>query len=377
MTDNTASREKNSPQFEMYSTTKDAWDGMFEALTAARVSILWEVYSFADDRAGHRFIELLKAKARLGVEVRMIVDHIGSRLLTAKTLDELRLSGVEVLVYNRVRFQLNIARSFVRLWQRNHRKVLIIDDETVFIGGVNVSFLATEWADLHVKLVGRELVAPLLYDFAATYRTLHNHPLVGRFGFVKKERVVVPWANGQISFVSLAPHWGSDRKFLRNFYLKALASARTKVTLITPYYVPYKRFLTELAKARKRGVEVEIITPVRSDHRFVDYMSYYYLELSERLGAKIFLLPYMNHAKGFLIDGAAGLIGSSNFTHRSFLANAESDVFFRNPAMVKRFEEIVETWKVSAASVGESGQKKHRIRAGFLNWIAQLFKEYV
>jgi cardiolipin synthase len=144
MTDNTASREKNSPQFEMYSTTKDAWDGMFEALTAARVSILWEVYSFADDRAGHRFIELLKAKARLGVEVRMIVDHIGSRLLTAKTLDELRLSGVEVLVYNRVRFQLNIARSFVRLWQRNHRKVLIIDDETVFIGGVNVSFLATE-----------------------------------------------------------------------------------------------------------------------------------------------------------------------------------------------------------------------------------------
>jgi phosphatidylserine/phosphatidylglycerophosphate/cardiolipin synthase-like enzyme len=169
------------------------------------VSILWEVYSFADDRAGHRFIELLKAKARLGVEVRMIVDHIGSRLLPAKTLDELRLSGVEVLFYNRVRFQLNIARSFVRLWQRNHRKVLIIDDETAFIGGVNVSFLATEWADLHVKLVGRELVAPLLYDFAATYRTLHNHPLVGRFGFVKKERVVVPWANDQISFVSLSP----------------------------------------------------------------------------------------------------------------------------------------------------------------------------
>jgi phosphatidylserine/phosphatidylglycerophosphate/cardiolipin synthase-like enzyme len=119
-------------------------------------------------------------------------------------------------------------RSFVRLWQRNHRKVLLIDDEIAFIGGVNVGFLATEWADLHVKFVGRKLVAPLLHDFAATYRTLRNHPLVGRFGFVKKERIAVPWAHDQISFVSLAPHWGSDRKFLRNFYLKTLASAQFK-----------------------------------------------------------------------------------------------------------------------------------------------------
>lgn len=363
--------------FALFSTTKEAWDAMYLALEAAKNSILWEIYIFADDPAGHRFVELLKNKAASGLEVRLIVDRIGSRFLSSKTLEELRRSGVEILFYNPVYFEVRFNRWFMRLWNRNHRKVLIIDEEIAFIGGVNITFAATDWDDLHLKLAGRSLITPLVLDFAATYRVSKKQRQFGRFVRVAKEERPKRWSAGDIFFVSLAPHPGSDRIFLRNFYLKAIGSARQKITLFTPYYVPYKKFLAAIVKARKRGVEVEIIVPLRTDHRFVDYMSYYFLQLSERLGATIYLLPRMNHAKGFVIDNITGLIGSSNFTHRSFSANAESDVFFKNPALVAHLQKIITQWKECSAPVGEIAQKKRPLRAGFLNWVAQLFKEYV
>lgn len=366
------------PSFGMYATTKEAWDAMYQALQAAQSSILWEVYIFADDRAGHRFVELLKNKALAGCEVKLIVDRIGSRFLSAKTVQDLERSGVEVLFYNPLHFEVRFIRWFMRLWRRNHRKVLIIDEKIAFIGGVNVTFGATDWDDLHLMLEGHEIISPLVQDFASTYATTQDPRRLGeRFKGYRRHEYSEALSEQDVSFVALTPHGGSDRAFMRNLYFKALASAKKKITLITPYYVPYKKFLTAIANARSRGVEVEIITPLRSDHRFVDYMSYYFLELSERLGATIYLLPRMNHAKGFMVDDAAGLIGSSNFTHRSFSANVESDVFFTNPAMVKRLKSIIEEWKGRAALVSESGRKNRRIRSGILNWIAQLFREYV
>lgn len=362
-------------QFALYRTTTEAWDAMYEALQQAKKNIYWEVYIFADDRAGRRFIDLLVEKALQGVTVKLVVDRIGSRFLPVKTIRKLSDAGVKILFYNPVYFEARFMRWVMRLWQRNHRKVLVIDEEVAFLGGVNITFEATDWDDLHLKFIGSELVQPLVSNFELTFRFASRQ--VSKAAFKRSKRNPRMWSFQDIFFIALAPHRGSDRAFLHRFYLKAINNAQHKIVLFTPYFTPYKKFLSMLIKAVNRGVQVEIIAPLRSDHRFIDYMSYYFLELLERLGATIYLLPKMNHAKGFLIDDTAGLVGSSNFTHRSFFANAESDVFFKNSAMIAALKMAIEHWKERSAPVGESGQKKRRIRAGILNWIAQLFREYV
>ncbi len=363
--------------FELYSTTQTAWNAMYEALKGATRSILWEVYIFADDRAGQRFVDLLVEKAQANVEVKLIVDTIGGRFLSKTAIDRLRAAGVMVLFYNPVHFEWRLMRWVARLWYRNHRKVLIIDEITAFMGGVNITFTATEWNDLHVRLDG-PVVAPLIRDFAETFvASGGERAAVSRYLSADGAKSERPVGWERFMFLAMAPHRGSDRRFVRSFYLKAVARAQKKFTLITPYYIPYKKFLNALVEARRRGVEVEIITPLRSDHRFLDYMAYYFLEVSERLGATIYLLPKMNHAKGFLVDGEAGLVGSSNFTKRSFFANAESDVYFTEPGLVEPLRQVIEEWKSRSAHVAESGQKKRRIRTGIVNWLVRYFQDYV
>lgn len=352
---------------------------MYQQLLGAQQSIFWEIYIFVDDHAGRRFVDLLCSKAIAGVEVKLVIDSVGSRFLTKKTVEQLRAAGVKVLYYNEFQFEIRFRHWFMRLWHRNHRKVLIIDEKTVFVGGVNITFIATEWDDLFLKLEGADVAMAPLRAFAKTYVISGgDRKDVQKFLMGPSHNKSVAW-DGQLVFVALAPHRGSDRKFLRNFYLQAVAQAEKRFTLITPYYIPYKKFLSAIVAARRRGVEVEIIMPVRSDHKLLDYMSYYFLEFSERLGATIYLLPKMNHGKGFLVDDTAGLVGSSNFTRRSFFANAESDIFFTQADLVARLRATAEAWKKTAASqLSESGRKKElRIRSGLVNWIAKHFSDYV
>lgn len=362
--------------YQFYSTTVSAWDAMYEALLHAQTSIYWEIYIFWDDKVGKRFVELLTEKARAGVEVKLVLDTIGSRLMSRRGVGELRKAGVQVFWYNTISPEWRFGRWINRLWRRNHRKVLIIDEKTAFIGGVNVAFPATDWYDLHLRIEG-EIIKPLLTEFARTY-TAAGGKREAMDKFLTTEFIKHFPKNELLTFINPSPYFRRTHRFLKKFYIKAVTSAEKEFTIITPYYIPHREFLHALGEARKRGVVVTIITPVRSDHRWLDYMASYFLELSEKIGATIFMLPTMNHAKGFLVDESMGLIGSSNFTYRSFHANAEADVLFKDKAMLANLSIIVDRWKGEGAQgYAEAGKKERPIRSRILKKIAEYFQDYV
>ncbi|MEK7131796.1 MAG: phospholipase D-like domain-containing protein, partial [Patescibacteria group bacterium] len=154
--------------YKFYNTTVSAWDAMRQAINDAKTSIYWEIYTLVDDLAGRPFLDILCAKAKAGIDVKLIIDAIGSFYLSKEAIRRLKDSGVKFLTFNNLRPDFIIQNWWRRVWYRTHRKVLIIDEELVFIGGVNISESSSDWSDLHLKLSGK-IVRPILFGFAKAY----------------------------------------------------------------------------------------------------------------------------------------------------------------------------------------------------------------
>ena len=154
--------------YKFYNTTASAWEGMRQALLDAKKSIYWEIYTLNDDLAGRPFIDILCAKAKAGLDVKLITDAIGSFYLSKESIVRIKNAGIKFLTFNHLRPDFVVQNWWRRVWHRTHRKVLIIDEELAFIGGVNISDSSRDWYDLHLKLSGK-IVRPILFGFAKSY----------------------------------------------------------------------------------------------------------------------------------------------------------------------------------------------------------------
>lgn len=324
-------------QYQFYSATEQAWAAMLQAIKSAKKSIFWEVYSFNDDASGERFIYEIIEKVKSGVEVKMVVDALGSIELSRKAVDRLRAAGVSFVWFNRPGFTFNLPQWFWKFVSRNHRKVLIIDEHIGFLGGVNVSNQYRNWPDLYVRITGKVL-RPLLRAFAKSYvssggkradvaRLLHP-----KLASLKDYQNRLKFLLHSSRFQRAAP--------AEQWFVQALAAAQETVHLMSPYFIPSKQFLRALAQARERGVKVNLYLPIRSDHKFMEVLARMYYRLAERAGANIFLSNKMNHGKGFTVDGKLGMVGSANLTKRSFWLNSEAGVLFSDTDMVQSLNEI-------------------------------------
>jgi len=369
--------ENNNFSYQFYHTTTEAWDAMYQAILTSQKSIYWEVYSLIDDAAGERFIEALCAKASSGVEVKIIIDAVGSFGLSGAAESRLRLAGAEVMKYNRLNLGWSVPAWINRLWKRNHRKVLLIDDEIAFLGGVNIEAPASEWYDLHLKITGK-VVRPLLRAFAKSYvRSGGDKREVRQFLHPKLTGGLTEWRQ-KINFIIHSPTTTlAGGSLLRRVYHGALELARESFTLITPYYVPDKKFLQLIARAKRRGVKVNIILPYRTDHRLMHYLSRTFFDLTERAGAALYFLRKMNHGKAFSVDNQAGLVGSSNLTPRSFFINEEAGAYFNDERMVSDLNKILVDWKEEAVPLAEVGGCERGWHSRFVDWLAKRFKDYV
>ncbi|HRY37041.1 MAG TPA: phosphatidylserine/phosphatidylglycerophosphate/cardiolipin synthase family protein [Candidatus Magasanikbacteria bacterium] len=363
--------------YKFYTTASEAWDAMYQAILDSQKSVYWEIYALGNDEIGDKFINLLIKKAGEGLDIKIIVDHLGSFSLSTTQQDNLRNAGVDLIVYNEVfKFQFNLYKWFKRIWQRNHRKVLIIDEETGFIGGVNVTVQEKEWGDLYLKIEGKT-VRPLLRQFAHSYiksggkkknvKALFHPILLKEFPSLKKK----------IGFIFHEPIFNRNNSKLKNFYYDLIRSARQSITLLTPYYIPDKKFLQLISEAKKRGVEINIILPYRPDHKFIQIASQAFYELSRKAGAKIFLLPRMHHGKAISVDGKFGSIGSNNFTHRSFYINKEADVNFQEKEMVAELNDILEELKKQAVPYDRKKFVDFWIIKKIKQWWAEKIKRIV
>ena len=315
-------------RYRFFTTSTKAWGAMLAAIGTARESIYLEMYTFHHDTAGYNFLSELERKAREGVRVVVILDAFGSFGFTPILVDRLKNAGAEVL--------------FFSYWfRRTHRKILIVDETTAFLGGVNISNYSVRWSDLQIRITGKKVVRPILHSFARVYRLCggKNPALKGR----NKPRL---FGKARLWFIE---HGLAGKRFaLKRHYTEHIDNAARSVTLVTPYFMPHHWLIAAVHRAIVRGVAIEVIVPRETDYKTVDRINHYYFDLFTKLGAKCYLAGEMNHAKAMLVDNERGTVGSQNIDAQSFDWNVESGVFFDDPQMVRDLGRIIEGWKKNA-----------------------------
>lgn len=355
--------------YELYSTTKDAWAAMYQTIQSAQRSIFWEVYMFVDDDAGRPFFDLLEKKAAAGVVVRLIVDSLGSFWLSQQRIKQLRASGVDVILFHERKKKY---RGFwQRLWARTHRKVLIVDEQIGFVGGVNIRKDMHDWQDIMVRFEG-DAVAPLLRYFARSYIIAGGDKKHVRV--LRRFRVTLhPFRDIRAIFDEPL----RKKSYAKETYVKALKKAKKRVVFFSPYYVPDREFLAGLYDARRRGVRVDILLPLRSDLRLLTYVAYGYIALMEKIGVNVHLTPRQFHGKGVVVDDEWAMVGSSNIDQTSFRDNYEANISIHDKRFVSRLRRIIDGW-LSEAKLSHIHTKKHdgvlhRAKTRIATWLYHLW----
>lgn len=311
-------------KLEILKDGEQTFSSIFDAIRAARHHIHLEYYIFADDRIGNRLKELLIEKRKQGVEVRVIVDDVGSWGLGKKFFAEIRNNGVEIFPFMEVRFP----RLTSRMNYRNHRKMVIVDGKTGFIGGINVADRYIEglprlgpWRDTHLKMEG-DAVACLQTVFAADWYFTARKNLAGEAYFPPFSE-----ADGTpVQVVAGGPD--SDWENIHQAFFTAIANAREKVWITTPYLMPPPPLLCALKTAALSHVDVRLLIPDRSDSITSRWSSFSYVEELLEAGIKIYLYDKgFTHSKFMVVDDVVSTIGSSNFDFRSLETNFEVNAF--------------------------------------------------
>ncbi len=337
---------------------------MFQAIQNAKDHIHLETYIFEDDEVGHRFADLLLQKQAEGVQVSLIYDSLGCLNTPALFFERLRKGGVQTLAFNPIN-PLKVDKQGL-LTHRDHRKILIVDGNVAFTGGVNISQVYSSsslsderrkrdtresWRDTHIQIEG-PAVAEFQKLFLDTWAREHGPALSKRdyFPVLKRE--------GRDLVVVIGSTPGQENRITYIMYVTAFMVAQNFIHLTNPYFVPDKQTVKSLTDAARCGVDVTIILPGRSDELPVFYAGRSFYTHLLKSGVKLYEHRRgMLHAKTAVIDGVWSTVGSTNMDLWSFLRNDEvnamilgQDFATEMEAMfVKDLEEsdqiLLEQWK--------------------------------
>lgn len=310
----------HSPTF--FLRAKDAWDAAYEACKNARSSISFENFILIDDKAGRPFIELFKQKANEGVNVRLLLDAVGSSELLQLHLDnELEKAGAEIVFFNSVIPGMLSHRT--PWFFRDHRKLIVIDSSIAFTGGVCFQEHMADWRETTVRVEGA-VAKEMEKAFGEMWEYAHKRSKLPR------ERAKLEGRTHAFLTNSPLPR----RRHLYYELVERARNAKEKIFLTTAYFVPDRRLMRLLLRAAKRGVSVRILLPRTSDIALIDIASRSYFDRLLRAGVRIFLYePAMLHAKTAAIDGV-GMVGSMNLDHLSLQYNFEGNLVSSDEAFV-------------------------------------------
>lgn len=317
----------------------EAYPAMLHAIDNAAVSVALNSYIFDSDRAGEQFLTALKAAQDRGVMVRVLIDGVGARYSKPSMVKRLRDNGVTVAEFLPSRNP--AAMVFANL--RNHRKILIVDGKTGFTGGTNIREghclnLKPDFpvACLHFKVEG-PVVAELQEAFAIDWAFTTKEVLKGPKWFPKLERHGTVFSRG----IPDGPDEDLDK--IVEIILGALAVAKERVTIITPYFLPSDSILDALAVTAMRGVQVDILLPEKNNIRIMDWAVMPQLEQLIAKGCNIYFSPApFDHTKLMLVDGVWSLIGSTNWDARSMRLNFEYNLECYDTELASKLGSIVD-----------------------------------
>jgi cardiolipin synthase A/B len=297
------------------------------AFVAAQHHIHLEYYIFEPDTSGTQLRDALVVAAKRGVKVRLLLDRLGSKNIQDDFLAPLRAAGAEVLFFHAFRFK-HLWRPQINI--RSHRKIVIIDGDIGFTGGINItdteneSVRADAYVDLHFRVDG-DVVRWLQLAFMADW--LYTG---GKIKAASDYFPEAPAACGAIAAQVLAAGPDTPWEPIHRAQIAAINGAEKRVLLVSPYFVPSEAALMALSSAALRGVDTALVVPKRSDSRVVTLAARSYFEELASAGVRIYEYPDMLHTKALLVDDGTVILGSSNFDHRSFRLNFELSMLFEN-----------------------------------------------
>ena len=321
-----------------YTEGRTKMEALLAEIARARHHIHLQYYILSDDTTGRRLCDALIAKAREGVEVRILYDDVGSRSVKKRFFARMRRAGIEVRPFLHVKFP----RFTSKVNYRNHRKIAVIDGRVGFIGGMNIADRYIEgpgwgvWRDTHFRIEGRG-VAGLQVSFLSDWSATTKQHVSGEAYFPPTEH----FTNNILQIVPGSP-LGKWRTLLQAYSL-AISRARRRIWIQTPYYLPSDVLNTALHEAALAGIDVHLMLPARSDSKVVDLATHSYLDDMMKAGVKIsFYKPGFLHSKLLIIDDMLSVIGSANMDFRSFEHNFEINAFVYDREFASRMAAIFE-----------------------------------
>jgi len=341
---------------------EQTFDAILQAISQAKDHIHLEYYTFENDAIGNTIKDALIRKAKEGVEVRFIYDHFGSRSIDGSFSDELAAEGVEVYPFHKITFLL-LAN---RLNYRNHRKIIVIDGYTSFVGGINVAdrYVNDErqeqqifWRDTHVRIKGQGSLY-LQYIFLCDWNFCSPnklHPEPRFFSELSSEE-----GRSLVQIVSSGPD--SVSPSILYTLLKAIATAKEEILITTPYFIPGESLMDALIIASLSGVNVKLLVPYISDSKIVNAAAHSYYDDLLKAGVRIFRYKKgFIHAKTIVFDSKLAIIGTANMDQRSFDLNFEVMSLILDPKVAEELREIFNEDLLNAEEI-DAERWEHRAK---------------
>lgn len=301
----------------------EKFDMLLEDMEQAKEFIHIQYYIIKDDVLFNRIKEVLVRKVKQGVEVRLLFDSMGCRSVPSRYWRELKKEGIMIAEF----FPAVLGRFQLRMNYRNHRKIVVIDNNVAYVGGFNIGkeYIGLDekfgyWRDTHLRIEGSAIITLntrflLDWNYAAKENLFINDRY---FGLPERKHE----GGCEMQIISSGPD--SRMENIRDNYVRLIGKAKKSIYIQSPYFIPDDAMLTALILAVYSGIEVNIMIPCKPDHPFVYWATYSYIGELVMAGANCY--TYNNgflHAKGIVVDDKVFCYGTANMDIRSFALNFE------------------------------------------------------
>ncbi len=356
---------------------KEKFADMFEAIRQAKSSVHLEYFNFRNDSIAGLLFDILREKRKEGVEVRAVFDGFGNdsnnQPLKKTHLKALHEDSIEIYEFDPIRFPwVN------HIWPRDHRKIVVIDGEIGYTGGMNVAdyyLVGTEqvgeWRDMHCRIEG-PAVNELQDIFIRFWEKLTKEKLTDEKYFRGTEA-----GNKMVGIATREPH--TTNKIMRQFYISALDNAKDSVKIVNPYFCPTSSVIKALKRCAERGVKMDIIMSSRYDVPLVPDVVYYNLRKLMKRGAKIWRYrPGFHHSKIMMVDGKYCTVGSTNLDARSLRFDYEINALIIDKDVTRQLDDkFIEDTKKCDLLTEEEYKRSRSSWKRFRGWLGHLLTPFL
>lgn len=308
---------------ELSFTSKDSIDLIKKRIINAKISIDLEMYYFVNDEIGSSILNLLIQKAKEGLKIRLLFDHVGSYDFSkaAEVLKELKNHSIKVLFFNSI---LPFSRNRKTFWfLRDHRRTIMIDDDYLFTGSVCISKATINWKELGIFIKDKDIVIKAKNVFNETWNKVY-HPSFN-IGSTNRNEVL---SVKDYNYITQSPL--QFKRHIYRYYVNAIKASKESIYLVSPYFVPDRRIVRQLIRASKRHGNVHIILPKNTEILVVDLARNTYIKQLLTAGIHIYFHNKMLHSKFSIFDSKQAFIGTLNLDNLSLKYNYECGVVTSN-----------------------------------------------